>query len=404
MSSFWASEDVLRHAMQKEKTDYFSELEKEAPSVYPVLSASDLLAHETHQKLLTEIKRWIGSSARFDLYYKPLIDQFAFFVQALKNPDGDTKTAMLNTALLRAHSALSMCRNRFLEAKPAYFYAAFSAILLRDIGKIDHGRRIEISDEKGAFLSLWQPCLGPLPKGGFYKVRPIDNHYPKLSQLQNSLLAKAVLPKEGFSWVSEDQHLFVAWLAYLNQYEEYYGNFGTDLDRIVSQKQNKTLQGIADDKAFKPEDMLLYECFLIWLKMQLEKKKLSINQENSKIHVTKKKGVWISNEVVKLYQKDVNKRVTGAIIQTKFFNAMGIPSYGEMDYKYKGFFGAQSQSSSFFGKGSATSARKDGVVVQHQGLLGSSLSSLATSKYLTGAPKASEGSSLAKKNKSEVKA
>jgi hypothetical protein len=383
MSTLWEHSELLSDGMQTENTDYLASLEKEIPFVYPVLSSSELLAHESHQKLLAEMRQWVGSRARFDLYYFPLIEQFAYFVQGLKNPEGNTSLSMLNTALLRAHAALSFYRNRFLDVKPSYYYAAFSAILMRSVGSVDHSRRIELCDEKGTFISVWQPHIAPMPEGGFYKVRQLDNHYPRLSQLQNAIFARSLMPGAGLTWLAEDQNLFIIWLAYLNQYEEYSGSFGTDLDRIVADKQHKTLQGIADDKAFKPIEMLEYEYFLAWLKRQLQMKKLKINEKGSSVHVIKKKAVWISNDIVKRYRSDTKKRVVGAVVLAKFFNSMGIPSYGEYDFQYKGYFGAASANGTgLFGSGKSKELPKGGVVIQPQGLLGKGIQNMSISKNL----------------------
>ncbi len=120
MSTLWEESGLLSRSMQTEENDYLASIEKDIPWVYPVLSAAELLSDASHQKLLAEMRQWVGSSARFDTYYMTLIEQFAYFVQGLKNPEGQTKLSMLNTALLRAHAALLFYRNRFIDVKPSY--------------------------------------------------------------------------------------------------------------------------------------------------------------------------------------------------------------------------------------------------------------------------------------------
>ena len=274
-------------------------------------------------------------------------------------------------------------RNRFLDVKPSYYYAAFSAVLLRSIGSVDHSRRIEICDQQGVHMSFWQPQIGSMPEGSFYKVRLLENHYPHLSQLQSPIFAQAIMPDAGISWLAEDQNLYVMWLAYLNQYQEYAGSFGTDLDRIVSAKQHKVLQGIADDKAFKPKEMIEYELFLLWLKEQIRKKKIKINERGSSIHVVKKKWLWVNKSIVKKYIGDSKKRVPGGIVLAKFFNSMGIPCYGEMDFKYKSFFGPnKSSASGLFKHDDKKQLPKGGVLVSATGLLGKSGLKVGNSSHL----------------------
>ncbi len=208
-------------------------------------------------------------------------------------------------ALSRTKAASDLFRSFLLQTpnskltKPQqlWWYALFSAGLLRGIGKLPLDYSVGLYNAHGHLIKTWEPLLEPLANTGYsYKFDTVNiNCEESFRQRLNIVLAEELMPKEGFAWLTTNLEVLEVWLALLHEDSASSGSLGLILDRadaIAVQEDLMTIpQGIhapkgaratsfidSSDNALSNREQMAGVEFIKWLTESLESGKLTFNQ------------------------------------------------------------------------------------------------------------------------------
>lgn len=225
-------------------------------SLTPILSAEQLLADSKRQQLL----KAIAETSQFEIsdYNRlavPVIHQVAYAYQRLpgnnlyfSNPGG-----LLDRALSRTQAATKLLReyllpppfSRLSDDQKRWWYALFSASILRGIGTLCVEYRINRYSIKGQFLKPWEPLFENMGQiNHHYSYEFLTNETPRTMQRLTLLMAYRLMPEEGLIFLAENKDIFAIWLALLDEDEEGSKALGAILDRADAIVIQEELQGL----------------------------------------------------------------------------------------------------------------------------------------------------------------
>ena len=198
----------------------------------PILSADHLLATEKCQQILTDTRALLSlPDEEYEKIFLKVTENFAEFVQNLPETERSYYAdigGMLKHALERASLSLFLCRTYLLpedaslasvsDTEMLWVYAVYTAALLYDIGKIATKHIITLTDEKGSDIKSWLPYDGPMThqNASHYVYSFGEEHHDRMRWMVTPLLARQILPEEGFAWLASDPDVLEAWLALLS--------------------------------------------------------------------------------------------------------------------------------------------------------------------------------------------
>ncbi|WP_419421119.1 TraI domain-containing protein [Legionella sp. D16C41] len=276
-----------------------------------IMSAEEILAEEKRASLLQQIRTTCSlEQARFDSLCLSIIQNLINYVQVLPEASNTYYSqlgGLLDYALNRTESALNLFKNfvlleddaNYSEEQRLWQYALYSAALLQGIGKIQIDYQVELYDNNGQFLKLWNPLLENLVSVGshysynFQKEANID-----LRRRLNILLARALMPNSGFTWIASDSQVLAVWLALLNEDPYSAGTLGAILIRadaialqrylnqlnfkLNSNRNNRygragTFAGFVPESVSEIEQQIGVQ-FIQWLGKSLESRIIMINK------------------------------------------------------------------------------------------------------------------------------
>jgi integrating conjugative element relaxase (TIGR03760 family) len=198
----------------------------------PILSADQLLATEKRQQALGDMRSLLNlPEEEFKQWFQTVADNFAEFVQNLPETEKSYYSGIggiLDHALERAALSLSLCRTYLLpedatlasvdENEMIWVYAVYTAALLYDIGKIATSHVITLTDESGKTIKSWLPYAGPMTheEASHYIFGFSEDNIEHMRWIITPLLARQILPAEGFNWIANDSAVLESWLALLS--------------------------------------------------------------------------------------------------------------------------------------------------------------------------------------------
>lgn len=343
----------------------------------PVLSGDKLHFGQRHKGLLRQIRDLSElSQVDFDSSYGQLIQNYMEFVQVLPHKTSGILGSLLNYGLARAAVTFQkFCQLGRLQATPLLKFAVFSAALLKDVARVMTNQRIILVNDEGEFLRDWNAFSGSMiGQANYYKMYPITAAYFRFSSEVTPILAKQLIPRELFLWLSDDLVIFADWLSALLDQENEDSKIISWVLALIKREDIilvlSTLDGaLVDMLSPTNEDA---EAFLKWLKDAIANDKILVNADDSGVTVVPE-GVLLETKLFKQFV-DISKRpVDYSVLQHVVGNLMGIPSKGGQDYfhaKYSGL-GASTASFASFAGGIAQKgkASREGVVVDAQMLL-----------------------------------
>lgn len=284
----------------------------------PVLTAEKILSDKRRADIISRLPTHMGlNHEKFSHLVMTLIRRFAEFTQLLpetRNSYFAHNGGLLDHGLERADAALSLVRGYFLpesadnieltEPQTLWTYAVFSAALLNGVGKVATDFIIEIFDHQEKFLRSWMPFSGSMLTQGAYYDYEFDNVHPDSFKRRSSVvLARQLMPEEGFLWISSDKDVLSIWLALLEDDQRDAGTLGPILWRADAQVINHNLNqpkvprefGARDRGMFSPsglpfavggsekplrvgEHQQVGMEFLRWLHSGLLTQKIKVNQ------------------------------------------------------------------------------------------------------------------------------
>jgi integrating conjugative element relaxase (TIGR03760 family) len=198
----------------------------------PILSANQLLGTEKRQQILTDTSALLSlPNDEYERIFLKVTENFAEFVQNLPETERSYYAnigGLLDHALERTSLSLFLCRTYLLpedaslasvsESEMLWVYAVYTASLLYDIGKIATKHIVTLTDEKGSDIKSWLPYNAPMThqNASHYVYNFSEEHHDRIRWGVTPLLARQVLPEEGFAWIASDMGVLESWLALLN--------------------------------------------------------------------------------------------------------------------------------------------------------------------------------------------
>jgi Putative helicase/Putative conjugal transfer nickase/helicase TraI C-term len=302
----------------------------------PVWPSNKLLASTRHQNLIKEIQELSAlPEAHFKALYKSAINRYAEFVQVIPDEPQGALSGLLNLGLSRALLGLKQFvaeAGDKAEADPLLNYGVFTAALFFDAAKVISQQKIVICDEEGNYLEDWRPYLGSLVDQGreFYKMYPYTGSiYQALNHETAALLARQMMPAEGFVWLSSDLDLFIDWLDALRGEG---GHNGRKLSRALSLIRQEDLINLIKHlqqipiELIAPKDLPFDDQFYIWLREGLANGSIGINTNEANVHLLDDGTLYLNNEIFKRFQETIKTPVDVNKLANDFNKRFGVNS------------------------------------------------------------------------------
>lgn len=293
----------------------------------PILSADHLLATEKRQQALTDMRGLLSlPDEEFERIFLKVTENFAEFVQNLPETERSYYAnigGLLDHALERASLSLFLCRTYLLpedatlssvsESEMLWVYAVYTAALLYDIGKIATKHIITLTDEKGSDIKSWLPYDGPMTRenASHYVYSFGEEHHDRMRWLVTPLLARQILPEEGFAWIAGDTDVLESWLGLLSDELRSVGSLLSVIPLADAQLMESYF---TDRKVFRhnlsPHTIALLSKFqkerkeLLRRQKELREKMLAEAAERELQKIAEKAGIIKSDEQSKIPPKE----------------------------------------------------------------------------------------------------
>jgi integrating conjugative element relaxase (TIGR03760 family) len=217
-----------------------------AKGLIAVDACAEILSVDKRQVLIEKIKALSTLDlVRFDGLCLKLINQLTNYCQYIPETSNSYYAlpgGILDYALNRAEAALSLFKEFMVqpdgeqpsEIQKLWMYALLTASLLKDIGKLQVDYLVKVFDPFGQYLKPWNPLIESLVAAGSYyqyEFLPDASEKALLRQRLNILLARLLMPNEGFAWIASDPEILAVWLALLSDDWQSAGTLGAILIR-----------------------------------------------------------------------------------------------------------------------------------------------------------------------------
>lgn len=306
--------------------------------LHSIITADELLNITNSREFIKTINLLIKPSSHFNHFYLPVIKKFAEFVQNITENQRsffNRQVSFLERGLERASRTLTLVLAYFFpkeinfanvsDKDALWIYAVFTAALFLDIGKLAVKYTVMIYHKKGYLIKKWNPYIASmLGQGNSYKFDYIKENLNDLRYFVTPMLARQILDStaispietNGFNWIASDPIVLQSWFSLLSGEEERIPMTSfmsmiprADIDIIESYRLNAqiTLENPAG------------EAFLQWLRKELAKERIVINEGNAKIQITEGK-IALSTT---LFQDFVNENPNfkhPAIVEKQFID------------------------------------------------------------------------------------
>lgn len=195
-----------------------------------MVGAEQLLADDKRRVLMQQIQdSCVLGPERFDSLCQVLVNNFVHYCQQLPEASNSYYSqagGLLDYALNRTDAALNLFRNymirdenaEYSEEQKLWQYALLSAALLQGIGKLVVAYKVELYDAAGQRTHSWNPLLESLSLEGSYYTYTYQKESDVAFRCRlNILMARAIMPASGFSWIASNAQVLAVWLALLNE-------------------------------------------------------------------------------------------------------------------------------------------------------------------------------------------
>ncbi len=276
------------------------------------LPAVQLLAKGKRQKHIDDIAKTSHFEApRFKALCQNLINTLLDYTQELpetsntyfSNPGG-----LFDHALSRTKAATELFQKFVLENPDAklseeqqlWWYALFSAGLLRGLGKLPLDLSVTLHGRGGQLIKPWEPLLEPLSTNAHAYHYEFENskYDDDFRKRLNVIFAKQLIPQDGFAWLTSNLDVFSVWLSLLHEDAASSGTLALILERAddiailddllnhdldahhfreASNHRFGTFADVPEDTLIDREQLVGKE-FLQWLRDALETGKITFNK------------------------------------------------------------------------------------------------------------------------------
>ena len=334
----------------------------------PVLNADELLFSSRHKGLLRQLCDISGlAQSEFDEVYGVLIRQFMEFVQILPHKPNGILGSLLNYHLARAVATFVKYNEARRSASALYKFAVFSAALLKELGLVMSNQRVVLVTDTGDFVRDWNPFAGSMiGQAPYFKMYPVGPKFMRIESEVTLMLARQLIARDIFTWLSNDFALFSDWVCALLDHE---GSGIEEIGWALSIVKREDIMAMLAGLEGATVDMGLpvatehAEAFYRWLKEGLEKGEITVNKKDSLVHYTKD-GVFIEKKLFQQFS-DLMK-LTASVVYAHFGNLMGIVKTCGEDFFFAKFISADTTPgnySSFATSLAQKSSAREGMVV-----------------------------------------
>ena len=322
-----------------------------------IVPPSQLLLEGKRQELLHKIIELSAlDMSRFDHICLSLIHNLINHCQSIPETSNSYYAlpgGLVDHALNRTEAALSLFRHYIVqEAGPSlseeqklWVYALFSAGILQGIGKLQIDYRVDLFDANGQLLKQWSPLIESMASvGSHYQFEFQSEGEPDLRRRLNLLMARLLMPANGFAWIISNQEVLAVWLALLNEDARAAGTLGAILiradaiaiQRYYSESMIKGMGGrggrpnrISTFVDSVPESVAERERalgveFIKWLTNQLASGKIMINKAPL---LMVPGGMLMSAEIFQLFVREHSEYKNWQAAQNAFLS-LGLHSRG----------------------------------------------------------------------------
>jgi hypothetical protein len=319
--------------------------------VIPVLPAKVLLRSPGHQALIDQVRLMSAlPNDQFELLYQNFLNNFAEYVQLLPVKATARLGSLLNLSLLYGVNALHYLTENHDNVDSVERYSLFTAAVLYNVEASLIHQRVFITEKGGAHLADWVFSRGSLwdQSAEWYKLFPYRANFVRLRDPVVMLLAKQLLPVEGYDWITSHWSVFVEWLDALSQTGLQGMRFNFILDIIRFDEQDLYLDHLpeVEVEVEESEDTLIADEFFQWLEREIEEDHLRIDEADPDLYLLDD-GVFLDSRVVDRFSKYFNSPTT--IVWFQIGNALGIAKKSGQDYRFDQFFGQRGKG--LLGKG-----------------------------------------------------
>lgn len=367
---------VKNYPKQYYKHPYARTGSKRAPvdtqRVYPVLKAEQLLLLKDRKQLVHQIRAQSGAPLDyFKVLYQQLIHNYAEFVQNLPTLKNH-RLRRLDRQLYLASTALSL-REPYIMAgellnrttsheKALWNYVMFSSVLLSKLGELVTQYKVNLVDDKGVFEKNWEPFIGSMNgQGTHYKIRHLSDKKTSVQPQINILLAKQLMPLDGFLWIASNPDALEQWILGLQTgFEEGTGGliaeFYALLQKTLIEQRNlqqledkelylEYLEELLEEEIFKndqfgefpplvatePVTTLAGEKFYQWLRDGIERGTVTVNQKDSAVFMTEEGVLLLHPDIINKF-RETNPQYSPKQVFDQF-SKLGIAASGAL-YQY----------------------------------------------------------------------
>lgn len=325
-------------------------------SLLLVRDGGTILQKDKYQEIIRQYPKLLSiTHERYEKLCLSLLKNFAEYVQELPETRGgyfSFKGGILEHALTRTKIGLTLLRSYFIpgdednkssltEPQTLWAYAIFSAGILQGVGKLLVDLNIKHRDSTTGNDRQWLVTDGSLNSlGAKYYRYDFGASFPETFRNRVSmLLARQIMPEDGFNWIASDKDVFAIWLSLLDDDTQGARTLGPILwmadDWAINQYFDETnVHSYLTDKHHDKKSSLsqmknatdskLGRNFLKWVKKSIASGKISL--ANGPIHHVPG-GVMITKDAMSLYVKESTSTKNWRSIQTAL-SGMGIIRVG----------------------------------------------------------------------------
>jgi integrating conjugative element relaxase (TIGR03760 family) len=301
----------------------------------PILPIVQLITKGKRQEHIEQIAKTSHfEPLRFNTLCQSLIHNLLNYTQQLpettnsyfSNPGG-----LFDHALSRTKAATELFQQFILEDPSAklseeqqlWWYALFSAGLLRGIGKLPLDFYVTLHGREGNLIKTWEPLLESLAHDAhaYHFEYENSNQDDDFRRRLNIILAQQLMPREGFAWLSKHLDVFAVWLALLHEDSASSGTLALILDRAddiaiqedilnfepdpsrFHEASNRRIGTFIDapEESLGDRERLAGAEFIQWLREKLESGKITFNK-HPLYHVPA--GTLIGPDALKLFIRE----------------------------------------------------------------------------------------------------
>lgn len=220
--------------------------------IWAVKAPEVLLSEPLYQEKLQAIKQQLSIIEEdYEKLYLPLIYQFAAYIQelpySLNTIKENASITLLEYALTLSLNTLKIRRGFMLplgadtetcyQQQGLWTYAVFTGGLLETCWQVIANYKIELFDKNHKSLGIWEPLItSKISIGHFYQYAFKSSE--SIFQSFNSILAKTIIPEQGFFELSSHKILFANLCDHLNGH----GKESNPITQIIQEAKQRNFK------------------------------------------------------------------------------------------------------------------------------------------------------------------